>query len=101
MSATVQPARATWQDRALTFRTPDRVPDVWRVEGEAWAVGFSLRGEDGNYTESPRSPAFPMLTAAEILAQLRLSDQLGSARWFRQLRGWVEETLVPRLGERH
>lgn len=86
-------------DKAMIAYGRLGVPEVWRFDAEAWIFGFWLRREDGTYAEGPRSLALPMIEAAEIVAQLRLCDEIGAARWFRQLRHWVAETVVPRVGE--
>jgi Uma2 family endonuclease len=72
------------------------VPEVWRFDAEAWTLGFWQRCEDGTYAEAPRSRFLPMIDAADILAQLRLSDELGSSAWYRQLMDWIRDVLVPR-----
>ncbi len=72
------------------------VPEIWRFEPDEWTFGFWLRQEDGTYVECPRGLAFPSLEAADVLSQMRLVEEMGSARWFRQLPRWVRDTLLPR-----
>jgi Uma2 family endonuclease len=73
-----------------------RVPEVWRYDPIAEEFGFWLRRQSGTYNQSQRGLAFPDLTAADVVGQMRLADQLGAGAWHRRLPAWVRETIVPR-----
>lgn len=75
------------------------VPEVWRFDVEAMTFGFWVRREDGTYSLSGHSLAFPILQPADVLAQMRRAEELGAARWCEQLRDWVRDTLLPRLAD--
>src|SRR5947199_5995008 len=72
------------------------VPEVWRLDAHRWTLAFGLRRDDGTYAPAARSAAFPVLEPADVLAQLRLAEELGSSRWFAQLGGWVRDVLAQR-----
>jgi Uma2 family endonuclease len=74
------------------------VPEVWRLNTERWELTFGLRQDDGTYAPSPRSAGLPELEPGDVLAQLKLAEQLGSSRWYAQLDGWVRGTLLTRRG---
>jgi Uma2 family endonuclease len=74
------------------------VPEVWRLNTERWELTFGLRQGDGTYAPSPRSAGLPELEPGDVLAQLKLAEQLGSSRWYAQLDGWVRGTLLTRRG---
>jgi Uma2 family endonuclease len=63
------------------------VPEVWRLDVDAWRLSFCLRREDGSYEVS------------DILDQLQLADALGADQWFLQLPEWVRTTILPRMAE--
>jgi Uma2 family endonuclease len=74
------------------------VPEVWRVDVTRETVGFWVRQDDGTYAAADRSQALPLLEPVDILEQLRLAEELGSALWNTQLGGWVRDVLLPRRG---
>jgi Uma2 family endonuclease len=65
------------------------VPEVWRFDPIAEEFGFWLLRDDGKYAASARSGIFPMLSTADLVAQMRLADQLGSKQWFSGVGTWV------------
>lgn len=71
-----------------------RIPEIWRFDGKA--VMFFQLAEDG-YDETPESVHFPWL-ASNTLFQL-LDDQPGRDlnAWGLRIRGWVHETVLPRI----
>jgi Uma2 family endonuclease len=74
------------------------VPEVWRFDAEAWTFVFCGRRDDGTYATSDRSALFPVLTAGDVIAQLRLAEELGPYDWTIQLNDWTRDVLRPRLG---
>jgi len=74
------------------------VPEVWRFDARRDAISFWLRRDDGTYGPIDRSIGLPWLEPADILGQLRLADELGSARWTMQLADWVRDVIAPRIG---
>jgi Uma2 family endonuclease len=75
------------------------VPEVWRLDVDAWAFSFCLRRVDGSYEDSTRGSALPWIEVADILDQLQLADALGAARWHAQLPEWARTTILPRMAE--
>ncbi|MGO9467562.1 MAG: Uma2 family endonuclease [Isosphaeraceae bacterium] len=73
-----------------------RVPEVWRYDPIAEEFGFWLRRQSGRYKQSQRGLAFPVLTAPDVVGQMRLADQLGAGAWHKRLPAWVREVIVPR-----
>jgi Uma2 family endonuclease len=69
------------------------VPEVWRFDPIAEDFGFWLRCDQGNYVRSARSGIFPMLTAVDLVDQMRLADQLGAKQWFSRLGAWVRKVV--------
>jgi Uma2 family endonuclease len=84
-------------DSALTAWGRLRVPEVWRFDPVAEEFRFCLRCEDETYTDSDRSLAFPFLTTADALSQMRLAEQLGAYDWYDQLGDWIQTVILPRL----
>lgn len=76
------------------------VPEVWRLDARREAISFWLRRDDGTYHPIDRSISLPALTPADVSAQLRLAEDLGSARWSMQLAEWVRDVIAPRMGGR-
>jgi Uma2 family endonuclease len=74
------------------------VPEVWRFDADAGTLRFWLRREDGTYSAIARSAGLPVLEPGDVLGQLRQAEELGSARWYAQLDGWVRDVLLPRRG---
>jgi Uma2 family endonuclease len=74
------------------------VPEVWRFGSDHGTLGFWLRRDDGTYAPAVRSAGLSVLEPGDVLGQLRLAEELGSARWYAQLDGWVRDVLVPRRG---
>jgi Uma2 family endonuclease len=83
-------------DEAMRVWGRLRVPEVWRFDPIAEEFGFWLRRKSGTYKQSERGIAFPVLTAADVVAQMRLADQLGAGAWYKRLPKWVRETILPR-----
>ncbi len=73
-----------------------RVPEVWTYEPTAEEVDFWVTRDDGTYDRSGRGLAFPVLTAPDVVGQMRLADQLGAGAWHKRLPAWVRATMVPR-----
>jgi Uma2 family endonuclease len=71
-------------------------PEVWRYNTDNETLRFLVRGEDGRYADNPRSVAFPLVEPADLMAQIRLAEELGFSRWFAQLPEWVRTVLLPR-----
>jgi Uma2 family endonuclease len=68
-----------------------RIPEVWCWDGETLRV--YLLGPDGEYTESPKSRAFPFLPL-DVLAQfLKAGAELSETRQVRHFREWVREQM--------
>ncbi len=84
-------------DRALEVWGRRGVPEVWRFDPNAWTFGFWLRRDDGTYAQADRGLAFPALEAADVIAQMRRIEEVGTARWFSELAGWVRDVLRPRV----
>jgi Uma2 family endonuclease len=72
------------------------VAEVWRFDPIAWECSFLGRRADGTYEPRDRSLAFPMLTPADVLQQMRLADELGYGEWNAQLGQWVRKVILPR-----
>jgi Uma2 family endonuclease len=83
-------------DEAMRVWGRLRVPEVWRFEPIAEEFGFWLLRKSGTYRRSDRGLAFSTLTAADVIRQMRLADQLGAGAWHKQLPNWVRETILPR-----
>ena len=73
------------------------VPEVWKFDADSLTPRF-FRLVDGTYSEIPKSVTFPALLPADLPAQIASAEQLGTARWSRQLPVWVRDVLIPRLG---
>jgi Uma2 family endonuclease len=84
-------------DAALKAWGRLRVPEVWRFDPVEEQFGFNLRCEDGSYTVSPSSAAFPFLTTEDVLNQMRLAEELGAWDWHDQLGNWIRNVILPRL----
>jgi Uma2 family endonuclease len=72
------------------------VPEVWRFDPIAMECSFWSRRRNGTYAIIDHSLAFPMLTPADVLDQIRLADELGTAVWHVRLGRWVRRVIVPR-----
>jgi len=72
------------------------VTEVWRFDPIAMECSFWSRRMDGTYTEIDRSLAFPMLTPADVIEQMRLADELGAGEWHSRLGRWVRRVIVLR-----
>jgi Uma2 family endonuclease len=75
------------------------VPEVWRLDVNSWTLTFCIRLEDGSYAGSSRGLALPWLEAAEILAQIRLAEDLGASNWYAHINEWARVTILPRMAE--
>ena len=74
------------------------VPEVWRFDARRRGVTFLQRRDDGTYAPIDRSLCLPGLRPEDVLGQLKLADEMGSARWYSQLAGWVRDVIAPRMG---
>jgi Uma2 family endonuclease len=72
------------------------VPEVWRFDPIAWECSFWSRRRNGTYARIDLSLAFPMLAPDDVLEQMRLADELGTADWQAGLGRWVRKVIVPR-----
>ncbi len=72
------------------------VPEVWRFDPITDDFSFWLRRRNGTYAKRGRGLAFPMLSAKDIIDQMRLPGDLGTGNWNTQLRRWVRKEIVPR-----
>lgn len=72
------------------------VPEVWRFEPGRERLGFWRRRDDGAYEPITRSVVLPALEPADVLAQMRMVEELGNLRWHAQLVEWVRDVLLPR-----
>ncbi len=66
-----------------------RVPEVWCWDGETLRV--FLLGPDGQYTESPRSQAFPFLPLDALAPFLKAGAELSEAQLVHNFRQWMRE----------
>ncbi len=62
------------------------VPEVWRFNGERFAI--LIRQEDG-YVERARSEALPAIMSDALFALLRDSAGLSTLGWSRRVRAWL------------
>lgn len=74
-----------------------RVPEVWRFQPKSSRFMILVRRDDGSYSQSDRSLAFPTLSSADAPEQLNRASELGADRWSAQLDAWVREVIRPRL----
>jgi Uma2 family endonuclease len=72
------------------------VREVWRLDPIAMECTFWSRRTDGTYERIERSLAFPMLTPADVIEQMRLADELGAGDWYSELGRWVRKVIIPR-----
>lgn len=75
------------------------VPEVWVHQAHRSALRFLQLDEHGQYSETSVSPAFPFLTADEILGWIEQPMNEPGSRWERRLRQWVRDVLAQRIGE--
>jgi Uma2 family endonuclease len=66
-----------------------RIPEVWRFRDRGLA--FHILGNDGQYSESKHSLAFPLVAAADLHAFLALRGQADENTIIRQFRAWVRQ----------
>jgi Uma2 family endonuclease len=86
-------------DDSLTVWGRLGVPEVWRLDTKKWTLTFGFRQLDGRYAPIARSAALSPLEPADVLSQLTLARQLGTARWYAQLDQWVRTVILPRRGQ--
>ncbi|WP_020473103.1 Uma2 family endonuclease [Zavarzinella formosa] len=67
------------------------VPEVWQFDGEALLL--RLLQTDGRYAATDRSPTFPMLNPASLVAFLNSVSHLDQGSMKRQAREWIK-TLI-------
>ena len=73
------------------------VPEVWRFDATSWTCSFWRRRPDGTYEPAPRSQFLPV-EPAEVAAQIRRAEQVGTMPWYGELTAWARDVLRPRLG---
>lgn len=73
------------------------VTEVWRFDVDSWAFSFCIRRGDGSYESTDRGLSLPLLTASDVLGQLRLAESMGADLWYAQLGDWARNTLLPRI----
>ena len=74
------------------------VPEVWRYDARRDTLTFASLQEDGTYIPTPRSVHFPFLAPADVLHQIRRSEEFASyTDWFVELMDWVRDVIRPRL----
>jgi len=64
------------------------VPEIWRYDGRQLRI-LHLTGSE--YTERPKSLAFPRASSAELSQLVQQSMSLKRTEWLRTLRNWVSE----------
>jgi len=76
------------------------IREVWVATEKG--LKFLVLGPKGRYAESETSPTFPLVAASEILAWIHRPEGEGATDfdWLRDLRLWIQETLVPRAANR-
>lgn len=72
------------------------VPEIWRWDGQALRV--MVLGQDGQYTESASSPAFPFLPVGELPRFLQQGVTQRDGQWVRSFRAWVREQMASGWG---
>lgn len=83
----------------MTIYAALKVPELWRLEGEA--LTFNALDEDGAYQPTERSLSFPLLTPAALLAFLQEARQSGDLLpILRRFREWVRKRLASRRPRR-
>lgn len=73
------------------------VPEVWRFRPKTSEFTFCLRAQDGSYTHSDRSLAFPVLKSSDVVEQMTRANELGADLWNEQLEQWVRDVILARL----
>jgi Uma2 family endonuclease len=87
-------------DKAIATYARIGVPEVWRFDAGRWTLTFLSLGENGSYQPAAKSRCLPLLTPEDVVAQLRLAEEISSfSRWFTQLNEWVRTTLLTRMPE--
>jgi Uma2 family endonuclease len=74
-----------------------RVPEVWRFDGERLRV--EQLQPDGTYAEASASAFLPFLPLDEVVRWIHLAEGQGQTPWLLAFREWVQNELIPRLGE--
>lgn len=72
------------------------VPEVWRFDAAARACSFWNRRDNGTYEQVTRSLILPMLGPADVVDQILRAQEVGTSKWYAQLRGWVHDFILPR-----
>jgi Uma2 family endonuclease len=73
------------------------VPEVWRFRPKTSEFTFCHRTQDGSYSPSDRSLAFPVLRSSDVVEQMTLASELGADLWNEQLEQWFRSVIRPRL----
>ena len=73
------------------------VPEVWKHDGEG--LSALILGENGVFSPSETSLAFPFLRMAELARFLSEYDATNDTRWARGFRAWVREVVVARFDQ--
>ncbi len=68
------------------------IPEVWRFDGETLHV--HVRTPEGTYVETERSPHFPFLPLAEIVAFIARRHEISETELVRSFRAWVREQIA-------
>ena len=67
-----------------------RVPEVWRLEGDA--LTFHVLAADGKYTVTANSLSFPLVTPADLMTFLRPAREAGDQNpVIQQFREWIRQ----------
>jgi Uma2 family endonuclease len=72
------------------------VPELWRFRPKTSEFTFCLRAQNGSYTPSDRSLAFPVLKSSDVVEQMTLANELGADLWNEQLEEWMRNVIRPR-----
>jgi Uma2 family endonuclease len=75
------------------------VPEVWRFDGRRLRI--LDRQSDGTYREIDQSQCLPWLTVTDLTRFLTEENARDETTLARNFRGWVRETIVPRVKGGH
>jgi Uma2 family endonuclease len=69
-----------------------RVPEVWRLEGDA--LTFHVLGPDGQYVSAAHSRSFPLVTPADLLSFVQEARQVADFNQvLNHFREWIRQKL--------
>ncbi|QDV38409.1 Uma2 family endonuclease [Tautonia plasticadhaerens] len=80
--------------KAMTIYRRLGVPELWVCTPKR--LRFYRLGADGTYAETPRSLAFPFLSAEEVFSWVSQPHASLESEWTLRLRAWVRDELAPR-----